>query len=142
MTHNVYLKSFCMVMRLTCISFCHSQCSPLADSFGRRLIGIVVEILLCWFMCCLVAWKTHTHISFLYTSAARAGKMRQTEKEGRKERTSIFGTVVPLLPAGKVEDPHEHFSSTLKASPPFPRGVQTQENTLRERAGRESLKAY
>lgn len=64
MTHDVYLKSFCMVMRLTCISFCHSQCSPLADSFGRRLVGIIIETLLCWFMSCLVAWKTHTHISF------------------------------------------------------------------------------
>lgn len=55
---------------------------------------------------------------------------------------SMFGTVAVLLPAGKVEDPLEHFSSTLKASPLFPHGVQTQENTLRERAGRESLKAY
>lgn len=65
------LEVFCMVICLTCISFCHSQWSPLADSFGIRLIGIVIEILLCWFMCRLVVWMTHTHF-ILYTSTAWA----------------------------------------------------------------------
>lgn len=57
---------------------------------------------------------TNTFHCISHTSAAEAGKTRHNE------RTSIFGTVAVLLTAGKVEDSHEHFSSTLKASTPCP----------------------
>lgn len=103
------------------ISFCHSQCSPLAD---RKLIGIVIEILLCWFMWRLVAWITH--ISF----RTRLLPGLRENREGRKKERRYLVQLLSCCLLGRWRT-HEHFSSTLKASPPFPHGVQSQEHHIK-----------